>query len=354
MAIDPSIAEPADNNRIGSDLAQYEQMAIRGAMRSAVGWLRRPRLDRNLAFWTPWLALTPGIGLALLAGGLAVGGWPAVPLFILAAVTLPMFAVQLVMALAVSSTCPPPACPECQAPDSPWQPYTEERGLLEHGEELWVAQQPLTFVGMPFGTRCTVIRVGEDLLVHSPMELTPKLRHQVQALGRVRWLLAPNVLHHLYVGQWAEAFPEAELWAAPGLAERRPDLPWTGTLQQGEQAPWASETLKTLVVRGHPFHMEVVLFHAPSKTLVLTDLLENLGHAPETEPMLRAMLGLFGMAGRPTPPTDFKWTIEDPAAMKRCVERMLGWPFERIVVAHGRLVDRGAQEALRRGFAFLD
>jgi hypothetical protein len=350
MSVDPVIAQPARDNRMGPDLRGMEAAAVRGALAAAKRWLAAPRLDASFLGWLPWLSLTLGVGLALIAGGLALGGVLGLLVGLLSVFTLPVAGGQLVIAMAVSESRPPPACPDCQRRDSPFQPYDSWVDFTEHAPELFVAQAPLVFMSLPFGARCTVLRFGGDLLVHSPIHLTKVLREELAELGEVRWILAPNVLHHLFVPEWVEAFPSAEVWAAPKLAARRPDIAWTGTLEHGQSPPWPCETL---VVRGHDFHVEVVLFDARSGTLVLTDLLENLGHAPETSTLLRVVLGLLGMGGRATPPTDLKWTLSEPEAMKADLETMLAWPIERIVLAHGRLVDVDAKETLRRAFAFL-
>mgnify|MGYP002630497435 CR=1 FL=1 len=351
MPVDPLTSQPAPDNRLGPDLKEMEAQALSGALAASRRWLARPRLDETLTRWLPWLSLTLGFGLALIGVGIAIGGTTGLLVGLLSVLTLPVFGGQLVVATAVSESRPPPACPACQAPDSPFQPYDHWVDWTEHAPDLFLAQAPLVFMGLPFGARCTVIRYGRDLLVHSPIELTRVLREELAELGEVRWILAPNLLHHLYVAQWAEAWPEAELWAAPKLAERRPDIAWTGTLEHGDQAPWPCETV---VVRGHPLHVEVVLFDTRSGTLVLTDLLENLGHGPETSPLLRLILGLLGMAGRATPPTDWKWTLSDPEAARSGIQTLLDWPVERVVLAHGRLIDVDARQTLRRAFAFLD
>ncbi len=303
--------------------------------------------------WLPFLTLGLAATIGSVVGAVMLGGWYALGLGLLAAFVAFITGAQLVLAAAVSATRPPPPCPGCQAEDSPFSPYDRTTGLLQHSLELWVAQEPLQFMGLPFGARMALVRMGDDLFVYSPIGLSDSLREAVEELGTVRWILAPNMLHHLYVAEWTEAFPEAEVWAAPKLAERRPDIAWTGTLSEPEQATWDRGELDVAVAHGHAMHVEVALFHQTSKTLLLCDLLENLGHAPETSLALRTMLGLGGMAGRPTPPTDWKWTIEDPAVMRAAIDRVLAWPFDRIVLAHGRLVDQVAKEALRRAFAFL-
>ncbi len=80
--------------------------------------------------------------------------------------------------------------------------------------DLFVVDGPQRFLGVELGGRTTVVRIGTDLLLHSPMDLDPAL---LAPLGTPRWLLAPNKFHHLYVGPWQARGLEA--YAAPGLPE---------------------------------------------------------------------------------------------------------------------------------------
>jgi hypothetical protein len=97
--------------------------------------------------------------------------------------------------------------------------------LRKLDENVWVAEQPLKFMGLAVGARMTVIRLADGgLWVHSPLRLTPERRQAVDALGPVRFLVAPNKYHHLFIGDWMAAYPHAQSYAAPGLSEKRKDL----------------------------------------------------------------------------------------------------------------------------------
>ena len=84
------------------------------------------------------------------------------------------------------------------------------------------------------------------------------------------------------------------------------------------------------------------------------DAIENLGHAPETRsPIVRRLLDLAGMGARPTAPTDFKLSLRDPEAMRTSARELLAWDFERIVIAHGRLIERDAWRTCVDAFAYV-
>ena len=66
------------------------------------------------------------------------------------------------------------------------------------------------------------------------------------------------------------AYPAAELWASPGLPERRRDLRFAGVLGDRPEPAWAPD-LDQLTTDGNVFFSEVVFFHAASGTLIVAD-----------------------------------------------------------------------------------
>jgi hypothetical protein len=63
-------------------------------------------------------------------------------------------------------------------------------GLEQVGEELWVHETPLRFLGMPIGRRMAVIRLsGGELFGHSPAALTDAVRGALDRLGPVRFVV---------------------------------------------------------------------------------------------------------------------------------------------------------------------
>jgi hypothetical protein len=314
----------------------------------------RSQLSRYHSVFGHWVML---IGVPLLAGGLWAWLIPWTWLGVLGlALGTCLSSLALVVAAAVDSTVPPPFRPFCQSNRlGQFFPYYKESGLIEVvSDQLWVAQVPLVFHGVQVGTRMAIVRVGpQDLLVYSPLILGDEDMARVRELGRVRWIVAPNAIHHLFVAPWLAAFPDAQAWAAPGLAERRPDLAWAGSLTNDMDVPWDPLIVRMQVMMGHPWHKEVVLLHEPSESLLVADAIGNLGHAPETGPLSRFLLELFGMGGRPTPPTELKWTLEDKEAWGKSARRVAAWRFERIILAHGRLVDVQAKKVWRDAYAMV-
>jgi hypothetical protein len=226
--------------------------------------------------------------------------------------------------------------------------------LREVGPGLWVHETPLRFVGIEAGRRMNVVALSDGgVLVHSPAELDDELRSELDARGPVRFVVAANRLHgHLFMEQYAEAYPDVELMAPPGLPGRRKDLTFAGELGDEPDSRWADD-LDQAVVRGHRTLHEVVFLHRRSRSLIIGDLGMNFG--PSAAPMTRVLARLGGIYGRlrPTPAFRSLFRRSERAATRASLERILSWDFDRIVTGHGDIVETGGREALREAYAWL-
>ena len=218
-------------------------------------------------------------------------------------------------------------------------------------EDIWVADRPQTCYGLAVGTRMTVIRLsGGRLLLHSPVALDSELRAELDSLGRVSYVVAPNRVHHLYAGKVATFYPEARLWVGPGLERKRPDLIFVAVLGDEPPEEWRDEVWQTFF-RGRPYENEVVFLHRASRTLILCDLAFNFG--PGAAAPTRLLMKLLRSYGSFGPSKLDPWLIRDRDAARQSLERILAWDFDRVVVAHGDVLESGGHEALREGYAWL-
>ncbi len=217
--------------------------------------------------------------------------------------------------------------------------------LVQLHDDLWVVRRPLMFLGMQLGARMTVVRTGEDLVLHSPVAPDDALRHELADLGRVRWVIGPNKYHHLHLGPWMA--DGAEGWAVAGLQAKRKDLTFAGTI--GGHAPW-SHALDSHALACIPFSEESVFLHAPSRTRVVSDLVFNL--EPDAPWSTRALMWAGG--GYPgTCCSTLEKVMMKRAAARQDLRRILAWDFDRIVLAHGAVVEEGGKDALRQAYAWL-
>lgn len=95
--------------------------------------------------------------------------------------------------------------------------------LQRFGEEIWTADGPTVSVaGFDYPTRMIVIRLSEGaLFIWSPTAFSNDLQIAVDMLGPVRHIVAPNTLHHKFIGDWQRAYPEAKSHAVPQLRTKR-------------------------------------------------------------------------------------------------------------------------------------
>ena len=228
--------------------------------------------------------------------------------------------------------------------------YKRGMGLESIAQDVWVASMPHTFMGLEMGARMTVVRLPDgSLFVYSPIRLNPDLREALDAIGPVRHIVAPSLYHHLFVGDFASAYPSAKTFAAPGLDKKRKDFGFDEILGDELDPSWRS-ALSAQRLDGCAFG-EVLFFHESSRTLISADLVENFqtsNHWP-TQAYLRAA-GIYGKCGVSRL---IKLMFRDKARSRRAIDRALEWNPERITLSHGVPVLEQGREALREAYDWL-
>jgi hypothetical protein len=212
--------------------------------------------------------------------------------------------------------------------------------LTAFADGVWLTHAPVRMLGM----RLT------SLLVHSPIAPTPELRAAVDALGTVAHVYAPNLFHHLRVGEWSAAYPQVRVHAPPGLAKKRPDLR-IDRVHPTTTEPAFAGVVDEVHIDGFRLQ-ETVLLHRPSKTLVVADLVHNLGRPDHWwTAMYSKMMGFYDRVAlsRAIRSTAFS----DRAAARRSVDEVLALPFERVVLGHGAPLESGARDAIAAAYGWL-
>lgn len=214
---------------------------------------------------------------------------------------------------------------------------------------VWHAQQPLKFGPISLTTRMTVVRLRDgSLWVHSPISPTRELIEELQQVGTVRYVVAPNKSHHLFFLEFLSAHPAAQGYIAAGLELKRPDL--KRFPQVPREAPWDGE-IQGFFIEGLPILNETVWFHSDSGTLVLTDLLFCFA---ETNRGVTALVSkLLGVRGRLGMSRTMKWATKDKQALARSVLPLLSLPVRRVIVAHDQIINEQPVEKLVQAFAWL-
>src|SRR5690606_933589 len=116
--------------------------------------------------------------------------------------------------------------------------------------------------------------------------------------------------------------------------------------------PWDAE-VASLPVDG-AYMTEFEFFHRASRTLILTDLIENFEPSRLSWPvrLLARAGGVVDPHGGM--PRDMRVTFRSRREeLRAAVETMIAWQPERIILAHGRWYERDGAAELRRAFAWL-
>lgn len=227
-------------------------------------------------------------------------------------------------------------------------------------DNVWIVDGPSIEFGPPlarmkFPTRMTIIRINEkDLLIHSPTPIADHLRAQIDTIGVPRWIIGPNKIHYWWIADWKYAFPAADVYLAPGIAQRagaRVQFPHF-QLDKRVGYPWDHHVL-TMPVSG-TFMTEVVFFHRQSRTLVLTDLIENFepGRLTWWERVLARLGGITHPDGKM--PRDMCITfLPQRKKLRQAVIEMISWKPDRIILAHGLWYEADGAGELKRAFRWL-
>lgn len=228
--------------------------------------------------------------------------------------------------------------------------------LEEFGPNIWIMDGPTVTAaaGFRYPTRMAIIRLTNgDLVLWSPTALTDDLRAEVEALGAVRHLVPPNSLHHTFLADWQRAYPDATVYAPPGLREKRKDFRFDADFSDGPIAAWAGE-IEYAIMWGNQITTEVVFFHRQSATAIFTDLIQQFPR--EWFKGWQALVARLDLmtAAEPSVPRKFRVAFTNRHAARESLRRIRAWPTEKVIVAHGPPITDEGQAFLRRAFRWLD
>ena len=229
--------------------------------------------------------------------------------------------------------------------------------LAEIGPDLWTATQPLRFLGLEVGSRMTVVRLPSGgLVLISPIKLSASHLQALDSLGTVRHIIAPNLFHHLFVGEAQHCFPEAKTWGVEGLPQKCPSLRFDELLMEPGTFEGVLDYLQfqgfaSILPSGVEQANETVFCHRPSRTLILTDTSFNFD---ETNRLAVRLVGWIGGSYKNLSPSRLeKWGTRDKDAVEASVREILEWDFDRVIPGHGSVVETDGKAAFKSGFEWF-
>jgi len=214
-------------------------------------------------------------------------------------------------------------------------------------DTIWLIDHPLKLAGTRVGTRSTLIRLPSgELALISPVPLSDEDQAEIDALGPLKTIIAPNLFHHLFLKAAIARWPNAKVLVPPGLPKK------IGGLDQAlSLSPTGAleDSLSWKRIEGMPPLREHVFFEPRSRTLILTDLCF---HFPEHDHWwTRVFMRLNGQMGSFGPTRIFRAGIGDKEAFARSLPGVLDWDFERVVIAHGQPLSEDGKRRFQEAFA---
>lgn len=223
---------------------------------------------------------------------------------------------------------------------------------MKIADGVHVFERPQRPRGFDLPSRMTALSLADgSYALLSPIALDEERLDALRELGEIRYLIAPNLLHHLHLEVALAAFPGARVIGPGGIEKKRPSLKSGCLAIDTTASDWPEELMETLEwipLEGAPTIDEWAIAHRPSRTLVLTDLVF---HILEPRGFLNGLiLRLNGTHQRLGVSRLFAAAVKDKAAMRSSIERLLEraaeLKIERVVPAHGDRIE--GEDATRR------
>jgi len=241
-----------------------------------------------------------------------------------------------------------------------YRPYEPQLQLVPWGDEIWTVDGPevsykLAGVRLPCPTRMTVVHLpNKGLWLHSPVIWCKPSAAALEQLGQIEAIIAPSSYHHIHIKAWACTTPTARVYAVQDLPGRAgEDSKAWHRLGSAPPAPWSDELDQCHFDLGA--YQETIFFHRRSRTMIVTDLMQNFEADRVAKPLTRLLLKMGGATG---PIGTASVEIRLAAAGRRdqlraAVAQIQSWEPDSIILSHGLCYRTDARAELKRAFAWV-
>jgi len=212
----------------------------------------------------------------------------------------------------------------------------------QHHDGLWTVEKDNALPGgLHFGVRMAVAKLPDGTLwLHSPIAIDAELAAQIDDLGAVSHIIAPNLFHNAWAGDAKKRYPNATLHGPAALRAKKKDIPLDAELGQPHD-DWG-DLFAVQGLRGAPMVDEFVFLHRPSKTLITTDMVFNIV-APKNV-QTRVLMWMVGCSGSCQMSRSWKhFFARDKAALGDDIVNVLKWDFDRVTMCHGDVIETGGK-----------
>jgi hypothetical protein len=191
----------------------------------------------------------------------------------------------------------------------------------------------------------------------------------------VRYLIAPDIEHHIFLTAWSKAYPNAKLLGPEGLPEKRAGMKEYKDVSSFQYVWMVKDKASFSVdqdfdknfdyefVHSHP-NKELVFCYKPERVLIEADLLFNL---PATEQYSRVretasdgfLTKLFtklnNTQGDAIWQRRFLWYLASKADRKefaKSIKKIDSWDWDVLIPCHGDVIESGGKGIFRKVMAW--
>jgi hypothetical protein len=223
--------------------------------------------------------------------------------------------------------------------------------LQRIAEDVWAHDNDIRMPGgLRLPCRATIMRLSDGgLVLHSPLAIDDATAREIDALGDVRFIVAPNCYHWMSLKAAKERYAKARVLGSAGLAKKLgafafEPLPESGAID-------GMNGVRVERIKGAPSMDEHVFLHEPSRSLLVTDLMFNVHQCRSFG--MRLVFRLTGTWKKTTQSRMWRFFVKDREAAARSASVVLSWDFDRVVVAHGDVVEDDARERARQALSWM-
>lgn len=229
--------------------------------------------------------------------------------------------------------------------------------LKNVSDGIWQADGDIIkFMRMAFSIRMFIVQLdSKDFWLFSPIQPNPKLVEQVKQLvgdRKLLYIVYGNSIHHIYAEDWMKLFPEAKLGGTKELITKmdknKRNLSFDFDINNENRMPWQDE-IDHFLIDCNKFIEEVVFYHRKSKSLIITDIIQN--HDVDcpgyNKKFIYRWVGISKTNGGGIPSDykmGFKWPFGNKQKAKETLRKALVWEFDKILITHGLSITENARQ----------
>lgn len=229
---------------------------------------------------------------------------------------------------------------------------------------------------MKIGGRATLVKLQTgSVAVFSPVALTPAVEAKVAQMGTMKYIIAPDFEHHIYITPWSRKYPNAEVIGPEGLPEKRESdeankgIKFSHVFTKSNKrdlkiGPEFDAEFEYEYFDAHQ-NKELVFLHKPSKTVIEADLVFNLpAHEQYSKQPGGATSGIFtklfgslaNARGEVMAQRRLLWYVigaKDRPSFAESSRRVMAWDFDRVVPCHGDVIETGGKDIIGKATAWF-